>query len=136
MMTRSAAALVAILFAAGCNTEETPTPDPGAAATPASELGTATGDPQPVDPDTVSFIREGRTLHFGGREWIMTGEPVLRPIVRPVGAADGIALYSTAADQFTTETLFFYLGGGYWQALGPTGSEIHQDPDTMPAQQR
>jgi hypothetical protein len=122
-MKRVVALFAATLIAGACNGRD-PEPAPGQ---PATETPAATDDPQPVDPDTVSFIQQGRTLEFGGREWIMTGEPVLRPIVRHVGTAEGIELYATAAEQGPSQTLFFYLGNGYWQALGPTGSPIHME---------
>jgi hypothetical protein len=127
-MMRVVALFAATLIAGACNGRE-PEPAPGqpAPGQPATEMPAATDDPQAVDTDTVSFIQQGRTLEFGGREWILTGEPVLRPIVRHVGTAEGIELYATAAEQGPSQTLFFYLGNGYWQALGPTGSPIHME---------
>jgi hypothetical protein len=129
-MMRVVALFTATLIAGACNGRDPePAPAPGQ---PATEMPAATDDPQPVSPDTVSFIQQGRTLEFGGREWILTGEPVLRPIVRHVGTAEGIELYATAAEQGPSQTLFFYLGNGYWQALGPTGSPIHMDGEGTP----
>jgi hypothetical protein len=130
-MMKQAAALLLVALLAACGRDETET-IPGA-ADPATEFPTTRDDVPANDPANLAFIREGRTLHFGGREWRLVGEPVFNPILRYVGTAEGIDLYATPEGRAPSESLFFHLGNDRWQSLQPVPGPTDPSEDTMVA---
>ncbi|CAN5664502.1 hypothetical protein BH23GEM9_BH23GEM9_31290 [soil metagenome] len=145
MMRRFATLILvpAVMVACGDRAgPEPPATDP-ATAEPTAEYGTTLDDVPANDPATIAFIQEGRTLHFGGREWIMVGEPIYNPILRHVGTAEGVELYASPTDRIMPATLFFHLGNDRWQTLQVAGgvSDVADDtlavpPDTLRAPPR
>jgi hypothetical protein len=131
-MTRILALALVPAVLAGCRpgTDEAP----AGQAEPALEYGTTADRDIPAhDPDTIPFIQEGRTLHFGGRDWMVVGGTVQDPILRHVGEAEGLPLYATPAERLAT-TLFFHRGGGHWQPLQPVPTPLDIRDDTMAVQ--
>lgn len=120
-------AVLLLLAVAACGPQEEE------ATVPAAEVPTTRDDIAANDPDTIPFIREGRTLEFGGRDWIMVGEPIFNPILRYVGTAEGLELFATPEQRRAmSETLFFHLGNDRWQPLQPAAGPIDLREDTMP----
>jgi len=100
-------------------------PEPEAGAEQTGELTT----PEAYDADTLPWVEEGRTVEFGGREWLPVGVPINDPAVVHVGEFEGMQLYAPADETVPYDHLMFYVGGAEWQVLQPTAPV----PDTTEA---
>jgi hypothetical protein len=118
-----------VLAACGPDARIEQSPD---ATLPGAEVPTTRDDVPANDPDTIAFIQQGRTLHFGGRDWLMVGEPIFNPILRYIGTAEGLDLYATPEQRAMASTLFFHLGNDRWQPLQPVPGPMDLTQDTMP----
>jgi hypothetical protein len=74
------------------------------------------------DPAELAWLRDGRPVKFGGRNWRPVGRPVYEPrrSMRPVGEFEGMTLYATRLDRQPYAHLFFPLGKDRWQVLEPS----------------
>ena len=132
MTTKVMTPALILLLLAGCGTDSDEpdtmpaTEDLGAAGT--QPPPTTMGDVPANDPDTIGWIQRGGTLDFGGRTWMLVAEPIVNPILRYVGDADGLALYASP-DRDPALQLFFHLGNDRWQMLEPVGAGLGRDAD-------
>lgn len=86
---------------------------------------------QPVDLENQRWFQEGRTVEFGGRDWLLTGEPMYDIPVAPVGEFEGMTLFAETGVTGPHSELFIPLEDDYWQRLTPTGpaGPDEGDPD-------
>lgn len=79
-------------------------------------------DVEAVGMDTLAWFREGRTVEFNGRTWIIAGEPVFDPAVEHVGEFEGTPLYAEVAVTPPYAGLYIPVGDDYWQRLEPSSA--------------
>lgn len=77
-------------------------------------------DVDPVDLEAQRWFREGGTVEFGNRTWILAGEPIYDPAVEYVGEYEGTPLYADVNTAQPYRELFIPLEHDYWQMLQPT----------------
>ncbi|MBI4408583.1 MAG: hypothetical protein HY561_02665 [Gemmatimonadetes bacterium] len=114
---RSLVALPLLLILAACQRDER------AAGVPAEERAAPAPPPEVVGyhPDSLAWLREGRPVMFGGKEWRPVGEPLHEESDRfqRVGDFEGMALYAPADELAPYAHLFIPFGNDVWQALEP-----------------
>lgn len=74
-------------------------------------------DVQPVDIEATAWFREGRSIEFNNRRWVLAGEPVFDPAVERVGEFEGTPLYSEVNVSPPYSELYIPLDNDYWQRL-------------------
>lgn len=121
------AALAVALTVAGC--DDTDRPNTGEEIAPGEELedGGVEVDVEPVVLEEQRWFREGGTVEYNGRTWILQGSPVYDPAVTYVGEYEGTPLYAEVGTSAPYDELFIPLEDDYWQLLIPTGDDFGAD---------
>lgn len=89
-------------------------------------------DVQAVELEAQPWFRQGGTVSFEGRTWLLTGEPVYDPAVEHVGEYQGTPLYAEVGTAAPYRELFIPLENDYWQMLTPA-TEPGEDTVTAPS---
>lgn len=121
--------VAAALVLSGCG--DTDVPNRGGELAPGEEIEDRglERDVEPVEMDTLRWFRDGRTVEFNGRTWIIAGEPVWDPAVEHVGEFEGTPLYAEVAVTPPYRGLYIPLGDDYWQRLEPSSAPPAPTPE-------
>lgn len=123
--TLKALCLLIPLAAAFTACDETDVPATDGSAAPGQEIeGGTQVAVEPVDLQAQRWFRESGLVEFGGRSWLITGEPVYDPAVERVGEYQGTLLYAEVGTARPYGALFIPLENDLWQMLTPASEEF------------